>query len=96
MTMLSAASKSFFGDTALEEEPEKGLRVQLGQSINWGRLVPQIALFQRYSDAVANGRIKAGEKIVLLCRLVLGDILAGYYAKLIAAGGKVYLRFQQQ
>ena len=33
-------------------------------SINWGRLVPQIVYyFSAYCDMIRNGRIKAGDKI---------------------------------
>ena len=76
--------KELFGDTALEEELQsKGYVFSSANSINWGRLVPQIVYyFSAYSDAVANGRIKAGEKINFAVPTGnFGDILAGYYAK---------------
>ena len=68
--------KELFGDTALEEELQrKGYVFSSANSINWGRLVPQIVYyFSAYSDAVANGRIKAGEKINLLCRPAISVI----------------------
>lgn len=78
--------KELFGDTALEEELQrKGYVFSSANSINWGRLVPQIVYyFSAYSDAVANGRIKAGEKINFAVPTGnFGDILAGYYAKLM-------------
>ena len=60
-------------------------RFSSANSINWGRLVPQIVYyFSAYSDAVANGRITAGEKINFAVPTGnFGDILAGYYAKLM-------------
>ena len=76
--------KELFGDTALEEELQrKGYVFSSANSINWGRLVPQIVYyFSAYSDAVANGRIKAGEKINFAVPTGnFGDILAGYFAK---------------
>lgn len=78
--------KELFSDTALEEELQrKGYVFSSANSINWGRLVPQIVYyFSAYSDAVANGRIKAGEKINFAVPTGnFGDILAGYYAKLM-------------
>ena len=46
--------KELFGDTALEEELQrKGYVFSSANSINWGRLVPQIVYyFSAYSDAV--------------------------------------------
>ena len=63
--------KELFGDAALEEELQsKGYVFSSANSINWGRLVPQIVYyFSAYSDAVPTGNF--------------GDILAGYYAKLM-------------
>jgi len=52
-------------------------------SINWGRLVPQIVYyFSAYCDLVAAGEIKAGDKInVVVPTGNFGNILAAYYAK---------------
>ena len=55
--------KELFGDTALEEELQrKGYVFSSANSINWGRLVPQIVYyFSAYSDAVpmaASKRVK--------------------------------------
>ncbi len=78
--------KEIFGDEALAEElKEKGYVFSSANSINWGRLVPQIVYyFSAYSDAVTKGRIKAGEKINFSVPTGnFGDILAGYYAKLM-------------
>ena len=78
--------KEIFSDTALADElASKGFVFSSANSINWGRLVPQIVYyFSAYSDAVAKGRIKAGEKINFSVPTGnFGDILAGYYAKLM-------------
>lgn len=78
--------KRIFGDTALNEEISgQGCALSSANSINWGRLVPQIVYyFSAYSDAVASGRIKAGEAINFAVPTGnFGDILAGYYAKLM-------------
>ena len=54
-------------------------------SINWGRLVPQIVYyFSAYVDAVKAGKIDAGDPINFVVPTGnFGDILAGYYAKLM-------------
>ncbi|MBR5535442.1 MAG: threonine synthase [Clostridia bacterium] len=52
-------------------------------SINWGRLVPQIVYyFSAYADMLEKGDIKCGEKInVCVPTGNFGNILAAYYAK---------------
>lgn len=78
--------KELFGDEELAAELQsKGYVFSSANSINWGRLVPQIVYyFSAYSDAVANGRIKAGAKVNFAVPTGnFGDILAGYYAKLM-------------
>ena len=78
--------KRIFGDEALKEElAARGCVFSSANSINWGRLVPQIVYyFSAYSDAVAAGRIKAGEEINFAVPTGnFGDILAGYYARLM-------------
>ena len=54
-------------------------------SINWGRLVPQIVYyFSAYADMLKAGEIEKGEKINFVVPTGnFGDILAGYYAKLL-------------
>jgi threonine synthase len=76
--------KEIFGDTALEKElKECGWVFSSANSINWGRLAPQITYyFKAYADAVAAERIRPGEKIIFSVPTGnFGDILAGYYAK---------------
>ena len=76
--------KRIFADEELKEElAAQGCVFSSANSINWGRLVPQIVYyFSAYSDAVASGRINAGEEINFAVPTGnFGDILAGYYAK---------------
>ena len=76
--------KEIFNNTSLETElKDYGWVFSSANSINWGRLVPQITYyFKSYADAVANERIKPGEKVIYSVPTGnFGDILAGYYAK---------------
>ena len=85
--------KEIFGDVALEKElKECGWVFSSANSINWGRLAPQITYyFKAYSDAVANDRIRAGEKIIFSVPTGnFGDILAGYYAKKMFINSGIY------
>lgn len=78
--------KQIFADAGLNEEiAAQGCALSSANSINWGRLVPQIVYyFSAYSDAVAAGRIKAGDEINFAVPTGnFGDILAGYYAKMM-------------
>lgn len=78
--------KEIFGNTALAGELEKkGYSFSSANSINWGRLVPQIVYyFSAYVDAIKAGKIKAGDAINFVVPTGnFGDILAGYYAKLM-------------
>lgn len=78
--------KEIFGNTALSDElAKKGYTFSSANSINWGRLVPQIVYyFSAYVDAVKAGKIAAGDPINFVVPTGnFGDILAGYYAKLM-------------
>lgn len=78
--------KQIFANAGLNEEiAAQGCALSSANSINWGRLVPQIVYyFSAYSDAVAAGRIKAGDEINFAVPTGnFGDILAGYYAKMM-------------
>ncbi len=76
--------KVVFGDhdfaTLLEQQ---SFRLSSANSINWGRLVPQIVYyFSAYADLQKTGSIKAGEKINFVVPTGnFGNILAGFYAK---------------
>ncbi len=62
-----------------------GVRLSSANSINIGRLAPQVVYyFKAYAELVKSGRIVAGEKVHFVVPTGnFGDILAGYYAKLL-------------
>ena len=76
--------KNIFGDKALKEELEKrGCQLSSANSINIGRLVPQIVYYvYAYAKLLANEEIDQGEKInVAVPTGNFGNILAAYLAK---------------
>lgn len=78
------AVKSIFTDENLVKElNEKGYLFSSANSINIGRLVPQIVYyFYAYMQLVRNKEITLGEKINFTVPTGnFGNILAGYYAK---------------
>ena len=78
--------KEIFGNKVLGDELAKnGYTFSSANSINWGRLVPQIVYyFSAYVDAVSSGKIKFGDGVNFVVPTGnFGDILAGYYAKLM-------------
>ena len=66
-----------------EEKAPDGMRFSSANSINIGRLAPQIAYyFTAYRDLVCEERIKMGERVNFVVPTGnFGDILAGYFAK---------------
>ncbi|MCR5377048.1 MAG: threonine synthase [Lachnospiraceae bacterium] len=78
--------KKMFNDAAMKEElAAKGYRFSSANSINIGRLVPQIVYYTfAYGKLLAEGHIADGEKInVTVPTGNFGNILAAYYAKQI-------------
>lgn len=76
--------KRIFSDVKFGAElKEKGVVLSSANSINFGRLVPQITYyFSAYADLVNSGEIKLGDKINFVVPTGnFGNILAGYYAK---------------
>ena len=76
--------KKVFGDKAIAAELEKrNIRLSSANSINWGRLVPQIVYyFAAYAQLLKAGRITFGDEVDFCVPTGnFGDILAGYYAK---------------
>ncbi len=76
--------KRVFADKAIAAELEKrNIRLSSANSINWGRLVPQIVYyFAAYAQLLRAGRIAFGDKVDFCVPTGnFGDILAGYYAK---------------
>lgn len=78
------AVKAFFTDKAMASSLKKqGVRLSSANSINIGRLVPQIVYyFTAYESLVLAGAISEGAPLdVTVPTGNFGDVLAGYYAK---------------
>ena len=78
--------KKIFGDASMAEELEKkGYVLSSANSINWGRLAPQIVYYvSAYCDLLNAGTIKMGETMdVCVPTGNFGNIFAGYIAKLM-------------
>lgn len=76
--------KEIFASKEIEKKLlEKNTFLSSANSINWGRLVPQIAYyFSAYCDMVKTGEIKLGDKInVVVPTGNFGNIFAGYLAR---------------
>ena len=76
--------KAIFNDGNFAEKlEEKGYRLSSANSINWGRLLPQIVYyFKAYGALVKRGAIQAGETMdVVVPTGNFGNILAAYYGK---------------
>mgnify|MGYP000846395421 CR=1 FL=1 len=76
--------KAMFADeTFVSAVAEKGYSLSSANSINFGRLAPQIAYyFGAYAQLVSMGEIAEGEPINFVVPTGnFGNILAGYYAK---------------
>lgn len=76
--------KKIFTDAELSKELNKnGYAFSSANSINWGRLVPQIVYYiSAYCDMIEGGEIKNGDKInVCVPTGNFGNILAAYYAR---------------
>ena len=75
--------KQVFTDReVLSVAARRRLALSSANSINWGRLAPQIAYyFSAYADLVSRSEIKAGEKINFVVPTGnFGNILSAYYA----------------
>lgn len=79
------AVKAVFDDGAFAAElaERHGLALSSANSINWGRLMPQIAYYvSAYADMAGSGRIHPGDALdVCVPTGNFGNILAAYYAK---------------
>lgn len=76
--------KAIFGDAAFKKElEEKGFRFSSANSINIGRLIPQIVYYvYAYARLYADGEIGENEPVnVVVPTGNFGNILAAYYAK---------------
>ena len=78
--------KNMFNDRELAQEmEEKGYQFSSANSINIGRLIPQVVYYVwAYTRLIKRGAIKCGDKIDFVVPTGnFGNILAGYYAKLM-------------
>lgn len=76
--------KAIFTDSEVKTLlDDNGMMFSSANSINWGRLVPQIVYYvSAYAELVKDGEIELGEKInVVVPTGNFGNILAAYYAK---------------
>lgn len=79
----SGVKALFADDGFIRQVGEQGFELSSANSINWGRLLPQIVYyFWGYMDLVKNGDVKIGETVnVCVPTGNFGNILAAYYAK---------------
>ncbi len=94
----TAVKKIFTDKETADIIAKYGYNFSSANSINWGRLVPQIAYyFSSYCDMLSGGQISLGDKVNFCVPSGnFGNILAGYYAmkmglpvnKLICASNK--------
>lgn len=76
--------KRIFSDEALRAElADRGYFLSSANSINWGRVLPQIVYYvSAYVKLVAEGKLEMGQKLnVCVPTGNFGNILAGFYAK---------------
>lgn len=76
--------KKIFTDPSWQEKLSKrGMTFSSANSINWGRLAPQVAYyFSAYADLVGQGRIQQGDEVNFVVPTGnFGNILAGYIAR---------------
>ncbi|WP_124101222.1 threonine synthase [Ruminococcus sp. Marseille-P6503] len=76
--------KAIFTDEKIASElSAAGMMFSSANSINWGRLAPQIIYYvSTYAQLVKDGEINPGDKInIVVPTGNFGNILAGYYAK---------------
>lgn len=79
----SAVKAIFTNDDIKAQLAQKNMMFSSANSINWGRLVPQIVYyFSTYCDLLEQKRIALGDEInVVVPTGNFGNILAAYYAK---------------
>lgn len=79
----NGVKKIFTDEDVKKKLSDNGMMFSSANSINWGRLAPQIIYYlSTYAQLVKDGEIKAGDKInVVVPTGNFGNILAAYYAK---------------
>ncbi len=78
----TGVKKIFTNNEYKAELSQRGYTFSSANSINWGRLAPQIVYyFSAYCDLINSGKIKCGDKInIVVPTGNFGNILASYYA----------------
>lgn len=88
-------AKNVFGDVAFTDEMRDRLGIALSSanSINWGRLMPQIVYYlSAYAELVSRKAVAPGDPIdICVPTGNFGNILAAYYAKRIGAPVRMLL-----
>ena len=81
----SGVKKIFTDPSIIESLANHNMAFSSANSINWGRLAPQIVYYiSAYCDLIEQGKIKCGDKInITVPTGNFGNILAAYYAKLM-------------
>lgn len=81
----TGVKKIFTNNDYKDKLQKKGFSLSSANSINWGRLVPQIVYyFSAYCDLLSDGRISLGDKInIVVPTGNFGNILAAFYAKMM-------------
>jgi threonine synthase len=78
--------KNIFNDVSFNKElAGNGFQLSSANSINWGRLAPQIVYyFSAYADLLGKGQLQLGKPVNFVVPTGnFGNLLAGYYAKLM-------------
>ena len=78
--------KNIFNDVSFNKElAGNGFQLSSANSINWGRLAPQIVYyFSAYADLLGKGQLQLGEVVNFVVPTGnFGNLLAGYYAKVM-------------
>lgn len=76
--------KRIFSDEEIREQlAERGFFLSSANSINWGRILPQVVYYiSAYCDLLKTGKIVMGKRVNFCVPTGnFGDILAAYYAK---------------
>ena len=79
-----AGVKRIFSDESIRETlAERGYFLSSANSINWGRILPQVVYYlSAYCDLVRDGKLDMGDTVNFCVPTGnFGDILAAYYAK---------------
>ncbi|MGN1081203.1 MAG: threonine synthase [Acutalibacteraceae bacterium] len=89
----TGVKKIFTNPEIIKKLQENNMEFSSANSINWGRLVPQVVYYvSAYCDLIKNGAIKCGEEInVTVPTGNFGDILAAFYAKKIGVPIKRFI-----